>query len=59
MILKIITSNKTSQVGIITLPEPKNEDNLYNVRHETSRHFRKEKRGYLKDKINEIVSEIE
>jgi hypothetical protein len=31
-----------------------NEDNLYNVRMEASRHFRNKKREYLKDKINEI-----
>jgi hypothetical protein len=32
-----------------------NEDNLNNVRREASRHFRNEKREYLKDKINELV----
>jgi hypothetical protein len=31
-----------------------NEDNLSNVRRETSKHFRNKKREYLKDKINEI-----
>jgi hypothetical protein len=31
-----------------------NEDNLSNVRRETSRHFRNKKREYLKEKINEI-----
>jgi hypothetical protein len=31
-----------------------NEDNLRDVRREASRHFRKEKREYLKDKINEL-----
>jgi hypothetical protein len=31
-----------------------NEDNLCNVRREASRHFRKKKREYLKDKITEI-----
>jgi hypothetical protein len=29
-------------------------DNLNNVRHEASRHFRNKKREYLKDKINEL-----
>jgi hypothetical protein len=33
-----------------------NEDNLSNVRQETSRHFRNKKREYLKDKINELES---
>jgi hypothetical protein len=33
-----------------------NEDNLNEVRREASRHFRKKEREYLKDKINELVS---
>jgi hypothetical protein len=32
-----------------------NGDNLNNVRHETSRHFRNKKREYLKGKINELA----
>jgi hypothetical protein len=32
-----------------------NGDNLNNVRHEASRHFRNKKREYLKDKINELA----
>jgi TATA-binding protein-associated factor Taf7 len=35
-----------------------NEDNMSNVRCEVSRHFRKKKREYLKDKINELESNI-
>jgi hypothetical protein len=31
-------------------------DNLNNVRREASRHFRNEKREYLKDKINELAT---
>jgi hypothetical protein len=31
-----------------------NGDNLNNVRHEASRHFRSKKREYLKDKIDEL-----
>jgi hypothetical protein len=31
-------------------------ENLSNVRQEASRHFRKMKREYLKDKINELES---
>jgi hypothetical protein len=31
-------------------------DNLYNVRREASRHFRNEKREYLKDKIDELAT---
>jgi hypothetical protein len=33
-----------------------NGDNLNNVRSEASRHFRNEKREYLKDKINELAT---
>jgi hypothetical protein len=33
-----------------------NEDNLSNVRWEASRHFRKKKREYLRDKIDELES---
>jgi hypothetical protein len=32
-----------------------NGDNLNNVRHEASRHFRNKKRGYLKDKMKELA----
>jgi hypothetical protein len=37
-------------------PSEANEDNLSDVRREGSRHFRNEKREYLKDKINELES---
>jgi hypothetical protein len=33
-----------------------NEDHLNNVGHEANRHFRKKKREYLKDKINELAT---
>jgi hypothetical protein len=33
-----------------------NENSLGNVRREASRHFRNKKREYLKEKINELVS---
>jgi hypothetical protein len=33
-----------------------NEDNLNNIRRETSRHFRNKKKEYLKNKINELES---
>jgi hypothetical protein len=33
-----------------------NGDNLNNTRRETSRHFRNRKREYLKDKIDELVT---
>jgi hypothetical protein len=31
-------------------------DNLNNVRHEASRHFKNKKGEYLKDKINELAT---
>jgi hypothetical protein len=34
-----------------------NEDNLSGVRWEATRHFRKKKREYLKDEINELESD--
>jgi hypothetical protein len=37
-------------------PSEANEDNLIDVRREDGRHFRHEKREYLKDKINELES---
>jgi hypothetical protein len=37
-------------------PSEINTDNLYNVRREASRHFRNKKREYLKDKINELLT---
>jgi hypothetical protein len=36
-------------------PSEINGDNLKNIRHETSRHFRNKKREYLKDKIDELA----
>jgi len=35
-------------------PNQNNVDNLSNVRHETSRHFRNKKTEYLKAKIKEL-----
>jgi hypothetical protein len=37
-------------------PSEINGDNLNNVRHEASRHFRNKKREYLKDKINVLAT---
>jgi hypothetical protein len=36
-------------------PSEINGDNLYNIRRETSRHFRNKKKEYLKDKIDELA----
>jgi hypothetical protein len=32
-----------------------NGDNLNNIRHEVSRHFRNKRQEYLKDKMNELA----
>jgi hypothetical protein len=37
-------------------PSKINGDNLNNIRHETSRHFRNKKREYLKDKTDELAA---
>jgi hypothetical protein len=37
-------------------PREVNEDNLSTVQQETSRHFRNNKKEYLKDKINKLES---
>ena len=35
-------------------PSQRNVDNLNNVRHEATRHFRNKKKAYLKAKIEEL-----
>jgi hypothetical protein len=37
-------------------PSQINGDNLNNIRHEASRHFRDKKREYLKEKINDLAT---
>jgi hypothetical protein len=54
--LKIIGSRKQAKLQWVQDPSEINRDNLNNIRREASRHFRNEKREYLKDKINAIVS---
>jgi hypothetical protein len=39
-------------------PNEINVDNLNNIRREASRHFRNKKREYLKDKINDLATNI-
>jgi hypothetical protein len=39
-------------------PSTINGNNLNNIRHEASRHFRNKKREYLKHKINELARNI-
>jgi hypothetical protein len=41
-------------VQLLQNPNQSNVDNLNNVRHDSSRHFRNKKKEYLKAKINEL-----
>jgi hypothetical protein len=52
---RIIISKETSQIAMVIGCKCKNGDNLNNIRHETSRHFRN-KKLYLKDRINELAT---
>jgi hypothetical protein len=54
--LKIIRSKrKHYKLQWLQDPGQINWDNLNNARREASRHFRNEKREYLKDKINQLA----
>jgi hypothetical protein len=39
----------------LRVPSEINGDNLSNIRHDDSRHFRNKKKEYLKDKISELA----
>jgi hypothetical protein len=52
--LKFVDQRKQAKLQWLQDPSVLNEDNLRNVRREASKHFRDEKREYLKDKITEI-----
>jgi hypothetical protein len=41
---------------LVTVSRRKNGDNLNNKKREASRHFRNEKREYLKDKVYEFAT---
>jgi hypothetical protein len=51
----LLYQRKKAKLQWLQDPNEINEDNLNNVRCETSRHFRKEKKEYLKDKVNELA----
>jgi hypothetical protein len=53
---KIIRIKETSQTAVVTGSKQKNGDNLNNMRHNVSRHFRNKMQEYLKDKINELAT---
>jgi hypothetical protein len=49
-----LDQKKQAKMQWLQNPNQRNVDNLNNVRREASRHFRKEKKECLKDKINEL-----
>jgi hypothetical protein len=53
---KLFDKRKQAKLQWLQDPSEINRDNLNNVRHEASRHFRNKKREYLKDKINELAT---
>jgi hypothetical protein len=50
----LLDQRKEAKLQWLQDPSEVNGDNLNNVRHEASRHFRNKKSEYLKDKINEL-----
>jgi hypothetical protein len=52
---KLLDQRKQAKLQWLQDPSEVNGDNLNNVRHEASRHFRNKKREYLKDRINELA----
>jgi hypothetical protein len=53
--LRIIRSEEKAKLQWLQDPSEINGDNLNNVRHEISRHYRNKKREYLKGNINELA----
>ena len=52
--LYILDQRKQAKMQWVQDPSQRNVDNLNNVRHEASRHFRNKKEEYLKAKIQEL-----
>jgi uncharacterized protein YaaR (DUF327 family) len=53
---KLVDQRKQDKLQWLQDSHETNGDNLKNVRREASRYFRKRKREYLKDKINELAT---
>jgi hypothetical protein len=53
---ELLYQRKQTKLQWLQDPNEINGDNLNNIRHETSRHFRNKKRQYLKDKIDELAT---
>jgi hypothetical protein len=54
---KLLDQRKQAKLQWLQDPSQINGDNLNYVRREASRHFKNKKRKYLKDKINELVTD--
>jgi hypothetical protein len=54
--VKILDERKQAKLQWLQDPSEINGDGVNTVRREASRHFRKEKREYLKGKINEVAT---
>jgi hypothetical protein len=54
----LLDERKRAKLQWLQNPSQINGDNLNNVRRETSKIFRNKKREYLKEKINELETEI-
>jgi hypothetical protein len=52
--LGILDQRKQAKMHWIQDPSQSNVENLNNVKHDASRHFRNKKKGYLKAKIEEL-----
>jgi hypothetical protein len=55
---KLLDRRKQAKLQWLLEPSEINGDNLNNVRCEASRHFRNEKKEYLKDKINNFATKV-
>jgi hypothetical protein len=53
---KLLDQMEQAKLKWLQDPSEMNVDNLHNVRCEVSRHFRDKKSEYLKDRVNEVVS---
>jgi hypothetical protein len=52
---KLLDQRKEAKLQWLHYPSEINGDNLNNVRHEASRHFKNKKREHLKDKIKKLA----
>jgi hypothetical protein len=52
---KLLEQRKQAKLQWLEDPSEIYGDNLNNVRHEASRHFRNKRREYLKDKISDLA----